>query len=91
VSRLRYEWDQEKARANQRKHNVSFEEAVTVFLDPLSLDPSRHAAKVTRDIAARLAELARSLEARGIEPKRAQRKLGQLVSGQCPECHDPHR
>lgn len=36
-----------------------------VWLDPLSLDPSRHAARVTRDIASNLAQLARSLEAAG--------------------------
>ncbi|MGQ0696823.1 MAG: class I SAM-dependent DNA methyltransferase [Panacagrimonas sp.] len=33
-----------------------------VWLDPLSLDPSRESARVTREIAARLATLARSLE-----------------------------
>ena len=31
-----YEWDREKATANLRKHRVSFEEASTVFLDPLA-------------------------------------------------------
>ena len=31
-----FEWDEKKARTNQKKHDVSFEEAVTVFLDPLS-------------------------------------------------------
>jgi uncharacterized DUF497 family protein len=30
------EWDPVKARTNQRKHNVAFEEAATVFNDPLS-------------------------------------------------------
>ena len=30
------EWDPDKARANQRKHGVSFEEAATVFHDALS-------------------------------------------------------
>ena len=30
---LRFEWDPAKARANRRKHGVSFEEARTVFLD----------------------------------------------------------
>ena len=39
-----------------------------VWLDPLSLDPSRESARVTRDIAARLAELARSLEQAGHAP-----------------------
>ncbi|MBJ7417226.1 MAG: class I SAM-dependent DNA methyltransferase [Niveispirillum sp.] len=36
-----------------------------VWEDPMSLDPSRHAAKVTRDIADQLARLAKSLEADG--------------------------
>ena len=35
----------------------------TVWTDPMSLDPSRHAAKVTREIAEHMAILARSLEA----------------------------
>ncbi len=33
-----------------------------IWLDPLSLDPSRRSAKVTRDVAQRLARLAKSLE-----------------------------
>ncbi|MGH8189886.1 MAG: type IIL restriction-modification enzyme MmeI, partial [Rhodanobacteraceae bacterium] len=33
-----------------------------LWLEPLNLDPSREAARVTREIAARLAELAKSLE-----------------------------
>ncbi|HEY7213874.1 MAG TPA: BrnT family toxin [Thermoanaerobaculia bacterium] len=33
---MRFEWDREKADSNLRKHGVSFEEAVTVFYDPLS-------------------------------------------------------
>jgi uncharacterized DUF497 family protein len=32
-----FEWDPEKALVNKRKHRVSFEEAATVFGDPLSL------------------------------------------------------
>lgn len=34
--RMRFEWDSEKAEINLRKHRVSFDEATTVFLDPLS-------------------------------------------------------
>ncbi|MBM3790695.1 MAG: BrnT family toxin, partial [Acidobacteria bacterium] len=37
-----FEWDPEKSSANFRKHGVSFDEATTVFGDPLSvtiLDP----------------------------------------------------
>ncbi len=32
-----FEWSPEKAKANLKKHGVSFEEAETVFSDPLSL------------------------------------------------------
>jgi hypothetical protein len=35
--RLLFEWDPAKARANLSKHRVSFNEAGTVFADPLSL------------------------------------------------------
>lgn len=34
---LAFEWDDRKARQNLRKHRVSFEEASTVFGDPLAL------------------------------------------------------
>ena len=33
---MRFEWDPKKAKRNLKKHGVSFEEAVTVFYDPLS-------------------------------------------------------
>lgn len=33
---MQFEWDPEKAKMNCKKHSVSFEEAVTVFYDPLS-------------------------------------------------------
>jgi len=35
-----YEWDPKKAKANLRKHGMSFEEAATVFLDPLAVNLS---------------------------------------------------
>lgn len=31
-----FEWDADKAAANQKKHRVRFEEAATVFADPLA-------------------------------------------------------
>ena len=34
---LAFQWDTNKARQNIRKHGVAFEEAATVFGDPLSL------------------------------------------------------
>ncbi|HEU0301332.1 MAG TPA: BrnT family toxin [Longimicrobium sp.] len=33
---LDVEWDPEKAEQNQRRHGISFEEALTVLADPLS-------------------------------------------------------
>ena len=47
-----YEWDAKKARANLRKHGVSFDEAASVFLDPLAItfpDPD-HSAYEFREI-----------------------------------------
>ena len=43
---LRFSWDPRKAASNERKHGVSFEEAVTAFGDPLSItvpDPDHSA------------------------------------------------
>lgn len=34
---MQFEWDPKKAEANLRKHNLSFDEAATVFQDDLSL------------------------------------------------------
>ncbi len=33
---LKFEWDEEKAAVNLAKHKVSFDEASTVFADPLA-------------------------------------------------------
>jgi len=47
-----YEWDPEKAKRNLREHGVSFEEAATVFLDPLAMtypDPD-HSNEEDREI-----------------------------------------
>ena len=35
-STMQFEWDPDKAKSNRKKHGVSFEEAMTVFYDPLS-------------------------------------------------------
>jgi len=40
-----------------------------LWLDPMSLDPSRRSARVTREVAARLALLATSLESSGHDPQ----------------------
>jgi uncharacterized protein len=41
---MQFEWDRDKARRNLLKHRVSFDEAVTVFYDPLAatVDDSDH-------------------------------------------------
>jgi hypothetical protein len=49
-----------------------------VFTDPHALDPSKVAAKVTRDIANRLAKLAKSLESDGHDP--------QIIAGFLQRC-----
>jgi hypothetical protein len=42
---------------------------VGIWTDPLALDPARHSAKVTRQIAEKLAKLAKSFEAAGHHPE----------------------
>lgn len=44
--KLGFEWDDEKAKANFKKHRVGFDEATTVFADPFSVtitDPGHSA------------------------------------------------
>ena len=45
---LLFQWDDNKARTNETKHGISFDEATTVFSDELSitiLDPDHSAAE----------------------------------------------
>jgi len=35
---MKFEWDKQKAKSNLSKHGISFEEAQTVFDDPLYVD-----------------------------------------------------
>jgi len=50
---LQFEWDEGKAVSNLRKHGVSFDEASTVFADPLSVifDDEEHSDDEIREIA----------------------------------------
>ena len=44
--KLSFEWDEEKAKANLKKHKVGFDEAATVFTEPYSItihDPDHSA------------------------------------------------
>ena len=49
---MRFEWDPEKAASNVRKHGISFDEAVTVFKDPLAFifDDTTHSEFEHREI-----------------------------------------
>jgi uncharacterized protein len=49
---MRFEWDSKKAAANLKKHRVTFQEAATVFGDPLAItfrDPD-HSKEEEREI-----------------------------------------
>jgi uncharacterized DUF497 family protein len=47
-----FEWDEDKAATNLARHGLSFEEALTVFDDPLAaiFDDERHSAGELREI-----------------------------------------
>lgn len=68
-------------RTNERTNFISRASSDTyttlrnLFLDPWSLDPARRAARVTRDVAAQVAEVARQLEAAGHDPERVAKFL----------------
>lgn len=49
---VRFEWDSRKAAINFRKHGVSFEEATTVFDNPLSVifDDEDHSVEEAKEI-----------------------------------------
>ena len=49
---MQFEWDKKKAAANLKKHRVTFDEASTVFGDPLAriFDDEDHSAEEAREI-----------------------------------------
>lgn len=58
-----------RIRLEDLRKDVVRERLRAVWLDPLSLDPSRRSARVTREIADQLARLAKSLEVDGHSPR----------------------
>ncbi len=60
---MRFEWDPSKAANNIRKHGASFDEAVTVFKDPLALvfDDIEHLEDEHREIIIGMSALRRML------------------------------
>jgi len=60
---MEFEWDRKKAAANRLKHGVSFEEAASVFGDPLAItfpDPD-HSSEEDRCITFGMSQLERLL------------------------------
>jgi len=60
---VKFDWDPKKAAGNLAKHNVSFEEAATVFGDPLSdtFDDPDHSADERRFLIIGHSQLGRLL------------------------------
>jgi hypothetical protein len=60
---LRFEWDARKALTNQVKHGISFEEAMSVFTDPLAriFDDPDHSVAESREIIIGLSQKQRLL------------------------------
>ena len=60
---MRFEWDPAKAANNIRKHGVSFDEAVTVFKDPLAFifDDEAHSEQEQREIIIGISALRRMI------------------------------
>jgi uncharacterized DUF497 family protein len=49
---MKFKWDDDKAKINLEKHHVSFEEAVTVFYDPLAkITHNQITLKMKKDIS----------------------------------------
>ena len=49
---LEFEWDRQKAKANHARHRIDFQEALTVFRDPLAriFDDEEHSEDEPREI-----------------------------------------
>ncbi len=76
--KFQVEWDPEKAEKNLKKHEVSFEEASTIFEDPqfISFLDEAHSADEERQITIGLSNKGRLLMAAHTERK----KLIRLIS-----------
>jgi uncharacterized DUF497 family protein len=60
---MRFAWDPAKAKNNIQKHGVSFDEAVTVFKDPLAFifDDETHSEEEQREIIIGISALRRMI------------------------------
>jgi uncharacterized DUF497 family protein len=73
---IRFEWDPAKAKANVRKHGVSFEEAQSVFFDEFAVQffDEKHAAEEERFLM-----LGMSSEARLLLVCHCERRAGSVI------------
>lgn len=60
---MKFEWDPAKAKTNSRKHGITFDEAVTVFKDPLAFifDDPRDSEQEDREIIIGMSALRRMI------------------------------
>lgn len=72
-----FEWDENKARSNLEKHKISFDEARTIFIDPLLVTfvDELHADKEERFISIGLSESNRVLLAVHTEREEKNEKI----------------
>lgn len=72
---MQFEWDPRKAKRNLKKHGISFEEAVTVFYDPLSatFDDPDHSGEESRFITIGFSSHGRLIVVAHAERKEASR------------------
>lgn len=63
MGNIRFEWDENKNRINQKKHGISFDEAKTVFYDEeaLVIDDPEHSEEEERFIILGLSSMANLL------------------------------
>jgi uncharacterized DUF497 family protein len=75
---MRSEWDRQKALTNVKKHGVSFDEAVTVFRDPLAatFDDPDHSEEERRLVTVGYSALGRLLVVCHTEPGGILRLIG---------------
>ena len=61
--KVRFSWDPAKAASNASKHGVTFDEALTVFADPLTrlFDDEEHSMEERREVAIGYSERGRLL------------------------------
>jgi uncharacterized DUF497 family protein len=83
---MQFEWDPKKAKQNLTKHEVSFDEAVTAFYDPLSatFDDPDHSEKEQRYITIGFSSQGRLLIVAHAE--RGERI--RIISARCATAHE---